>query len=270
MPLVPSASPQIQQFTETLTSMNPAEILLGGYSPSKHSARSSAHNHIANQSASSASSTPIHTTGDVSETDGQSNSHTSNTNLAHNEPAATNNNPIDPTTWMSEFDRSTARPSTSRRVSCPTPSQRDDYVERSQPRSAQSDKTKRVKRTRTKWEKRREESTISQQEAELEESSLLSYHTFDSEDEDTEIVQEDLSVDTLKAIVATIRNPMNSADEILKTYTRHQVIVALLMATNLAFALTNQQRLTIKMAVVLGRIPAAVANYREANRADAT
>mmetsp|Transcript_7760 Transcript_7760/g.11309 ORF Transcript_7760/g.11309 Transcript_7760/m.11309 type:complete len:190 (+) Transcript_7760:223-792(+) len=163
-----------------------------------------------------------------------------------NSPSKENVRPIDPATWMQDFDRSTARPSTSRKVSCPTPNQRDDYVAKSpQPQSQYP---------RTKWDRAHR-------------------YSFDDTTSGTEsegdLVAEDLSVDTLRAIMAVIKNVRNSSDEILKTYTRHQVIVALLMATNMAFQLSPQQRIAIKLSVVMGRIAAAIANFRDATRAAA-
>jgi uncharacterized MAPEG superfamily protein len=77
-----------------------------------------------------------------------------------------------------------------------------------------------------------------------------------------------LSLETLQAIVAVIKNLHNSSDEIFKTYTRHQVIVALLMATNQAGEeISAPQRMAIKLSVVLGRLAAAISNFREATRA---
>lgn len=162
--------------------------------------------------------------------------------LLGNSPSKENLQPINPATWMQDFDRNTARPATSRRVSCPTPNQRDDYVAHSPVADSAN--------TQTKW------------------GRAQRYYIDDvSEGEsEGEIVAEDLSVDTLNAIVAVVTNVRNSSDEILKTYTRHQVLVALLLATNKA-ELTPPQRLAIKLSVVLGRIPAAIANYREATRA---
>ena len=158
-----------------------------------------------------------------------------------NSPSMESVQPINPVTWMQEFDRSTARPSTSRRVSCPTPNQRDDYVARSSPVAVPS---------QTKWERAQRYTVDDTSEG----------------DSDAEVVPEDLSVDTLRAIVAVVKNVRNSSDEILKTYTRHQVIVALLMATNMAL-LEPQQRIAVKLSVVMGRIAAAVANFRDATRA---
>ena len=163
--------------------------------------------------------------------------------LLGNSPSKESAQPINPLTWMQDFDRATARPTTSRRVSCPTPNQRDDYVARSPVGGLAA--------PQTKWERAQR------------------YYVDDNSEADSDggVIPEDLSQDTLQAIVAVVKNVRNSSDEILKTYTRHQVIVALLLATNMAVQMTPQQRMGVKLSVVLGRIAAAIANYREATRA---
>mgnify|MGYP000070414285 CR=1 FL=1 len=207
---MPTASPQIKEFTERLTSVNAAEVLLGG-SPSKDSLQ-----------------------------------------------------PVNPETWLQDFDRSTARPSTSRRVSCPTPNQRDDYVQPSPVR----DVKQRTTVNRTRWGGRYERHAPAlDDDAEDKNGDPDDEFLNDSFDEAPQLVPEDLSLETLRTIVASIRNVTNSADEVLKTYTRHQVIVALLMATNMAYQLTPAQRMAVKMSVVVGRISAAITNFREATRA---
>ena len=178
--------------------------------------------------------------------------------------------PINPATWMQDFDRNTARPSTSRRVSCPTPNQRDDYVAQSPPSSNPNSSSNAGGSNdnvlaghgfapRKFWD-RSHQYVIDENDSEGDEVESAS---------NSASAMEDLSPDTLNAIIAVVRNVMNSSDEILKTYTRHQVIVALLMATNLATGLTDRQRIAIKMPIVMGRIAAAITNFRDATRAKA-
>ena len=165
--------------------------------------------------------------------------------LKGNVPSAVS--PINPATWQSDFDRSTARPKTSRKVSCPTPVQRDDYV-RSPIKAA------RVKRD---W------------------ATLYEEHDDDGSNEGDECAPsgppppttDDRSADlsNVESCVSALNNPVSSADFILSAFKRIEVLFAILMGTR-EHKFPQEFTSNIKAALVAGRITTAVDCYRTALR----
>ena len=155
--------------------------------------------------------------------------------------------PINPATWQSDFDRSTARPKTSRKVSCPTPVQRDDYV-------CSPSKARRVKRN---W------------------ATLHEEYDDDGSDDGKEYAPsappppttDDRSADLsrVESCVSALNNPTSSADFILSVFKRVEVLLAILMGTRHR-QFSREFTSNIKAALVAGHVTTAVDCYRTALR----
>lgn len=154
--------------------------------------------------------------------------------------------PINPATWQKDFDRSTARPKTSRKVSCPTPVQRDDYVRTP------------IKKARMKrgwnalYEQNSEDSDQDDDEANVSIHSGTPQSTINDRSADLSRVE---------SCVSALNNPTSSADFILSVFKRIEVLLAILMGTH-QHQFAQEYASNIKSALVAGHITTAVDCYR--------
>jgi len=158
--------------------------------------------------------------------------------------------PINPATWQNEFDRSMTRPKTSRKVSCPTPVQRDDYVR--SPMKA----SRRVKRG---WDALHEDDEDEDDEAK-EFASATPPPATDTRSADLSRVE---------SCVSALNNPASSADFILSVFKRVEVLFAILMGTR-RHRFSDEFTNNIKSALVAGHVTTAVDRYRTSLRLQAS